>query len=69
MVQPGAGANNIFMQEYQIMIELIGIEKFGVNVLPNTLIVSAVQKLSGSAQQVQNFYDRVCSDMIFKGNL
>ena len=66
MVQTGAGGNNIFMQEYQIMIELIGIEKFGVNVLPNTLEASVPLNLATGAQEVQNFYDSVCSYMIAK---
>ena len=32
------------------------------------MVVSSLQKLAGSAQEEQNFYDKVSSDMIAKAN-
>ena len=45
---------------------LLGIGNVVNQLLPNPLVVSYLQNLDGSAQGVQNFYDRVRSDMIAK---
>ena len=45
---------------------MLGIINVRNKVLPKPLIVSALNNLSGSAQEVQKLYDRVCSDMIAK---
>ena len=77
MVETGAGANNIFRQVDQIQISdvhhqeygyfgLIGIVNVVNKVLPNSLVVSDIQNLSGSAQDVQKLYYRLRSDMIDK---
>ena len=77
MVETGAGPNNIFRQLKKIQISdihyqaheffgLIGIGNVGNNVLPKLLVVSALQSLDGSANQLHNLYKRVRSDMISK---
>ena len=76
IVQTGSGAKNIFRQVEQIQFADIQHQSDGyfvltgivniVNSLPNLLVVSALLNLSTSAQEVQNFYDRACSDMIAK---
>ena len=69
MLETDAGANNIFRQVEQIQIadmyhqahgyfRLLGIGNVGNNVLPNPLVVSALKKVAGSVQEVQNVYDR-----------
>ena len=45
---------------------LIGIGNVGNKSLPNTLVLSDLQNLSGSTQEVQKFYVRLRSDMIAK---
>ena len=76
MVKPGAGKKNIFRKLEQIQLAYIhhqshgyfglaGIGIFG-NALPKTLIVSDVLNLATSTQQVQNFHEKVRSDMIAK---
>ena len=74
MVETCADANNIFNQKYQIQISYthhrahgyFGLKGIGnvVNVLPNPLVVTDLLNLATSAQEVQNFYDMVHSDMI-----
>ena len=44
----------------------IFIGNVGNNLLTNTLVVSALQNLAGSEQEVQNFYARLRSDIIAK---
>ena len=76
MVRTCAGKKNIFSQVDQINIADMHIQAFGyfvlqvfVNinqVLPNPLVVSSPQNLSNTIYEVQNFYDRVRSDMIAK---
>ena len=77
MVDTGAGSKNIFMQVYQIMISdmhhqaygyfgMIGIVNVGNTVLPNPLVVSALQNSSNNSQEVQTFYDSVRSNIISK---
>ena len=36
------------------------------HVFPNTLVVQALQNISTTAQEQQIFYDRFCSDIIYK---
>ena len=77
MVGTGAGPKNIFRQIYKIQLayvhhqaheyfRLIGIINIGSNVLPDPLLVSDLLNLAGSEQEIQNFYDKVHSDMIAK---
>ena len=67
MLENDVGENNIFRQVEQIQIadmyhqahgyfRLLGIGNVGNNVLPNPLVVSALKKLAGSAQQVNYFW-------------
>ena len=60
----GVGANNIFRQVYQIQISDIhhqahgyfgqlGMVNLGNSYLPNPLVVSTLQKLAGSVQELQ----------------
>ena len=76
MVEIDAGTKNIFRQVDHIQLAdihhqahgyfgLTGIGNF-VNVLPNSLLVSALLNLSTSAQELQHFYHRLRSDMINK---
>ena len=69
MVETGAGPKKLFKQLQQIRIVdknnqdcvysgLLGIGNVGNNVLPNPLVVSALKKVAGSVQEVQNVYDR-----------
>ena len=75
MVDTVANARNIFSQVEHIKISdiyhkshgyfiLISIGNFGNQVLPNPLVVSALQKLDRNSLEVKNFYDRLRSDMI-----
>ena len=48
---------------------LIGIGNIGNNSLPNPLVVSDLKNLAGDLRQVQNFYERVVSDMTAKANM
>ena len=74
MAQTGAGANIIFRQLEHIQLSYIHHESHGkfvligirnvVNALPNPLVVLYLINVPTSAQEVQNFYDRVFSDMI-----
>ena len=77
MVHTGAGANNIFWQVYHIQILDMHHKShgyFGLIVIGNVVnlallnpqVVSALQNLAISEQEVQIFYDRVRSDMISK---
>ena len=76
MVRTGAGNKNIFSQVDQINIADMHIQSFGyfvlqviVNinqVLPNPIVVSYLQNLPNTIYEVENFYDRVRSDMIAK---
>ena len=77
MIDTGAGANNIFRQVEQIQISdmhqqahgyfgLLGIGNVENKVLPKPLAVSGIQNLANNDREVQNFYDRVHSDMIAK---
>ena len=45
---------------------LLGIVNVVNKILPNHLVVSALQNLANNAQEVHNFYDRVRSYMIAK---
>ena len=74
MVQTGEGNNNIFRQVEKINIADMHIKVFGYfvlqviinvkQVLTNRLVVSDLQNLSNTLQEVQNFYGRVHSYMI-----
>ena len=76
MVQTGAGANIIFRQAYNIQIADINHkahEYFGltgtinvVSSLSNPLVVLDLLHLATRAKEVQNFYDKLHSDMIAK---
>ena len=77
MVETGAGPNKIFRQvekiqdrdihhQSHVYYGIIGIGNVGNIALPDPLLVLSLQKLNGSTQQVQKFYDRVRSDMIAK---
>ena len=45
---------------------LLGIVNVVNKIIPNHLVVSALQNLANNAQEVHNFYDRVRSYMIAK---
>ena len=76
MVGTGAVAKNIFRQVEQILSDMyhqshgyfviIGIGNVGNSVLPNLLVVLVPKNLDCSAQEVQSFYERVISDIIYK---
>ena len=77
MVENGTVAKNIFSQVYQIKIVdmhhqahgyfvLISIGIIGNSILPKPLVVSYLQNLASSANQVHNFYDKARSDMTAK---
>ena len=77
MVDTGIGAKNVFRRLQQIHLVdtnhqangyfgLLGFGNVGNQVLPNSLVVSTLQKLDKNLQKVQDFYDSVISDMIAK---
>ena len=77
MVNTGTGAKNIFTVIEHILLEYIqnnahgyfGLKVIGnINlVLPNTLKISGLTQLAGgNAIEIQNFHDRVRSEMIAK---
>ena len=76
MVQTGAGGKTIFCQVEQIQIEDIQVQAFlyfgllgigNVNsALTNPLVLSALKNLANNQQKIQNFHDRVRSDIIDK---
>ena len=45
---------------------MIDIRNVGNQVIPNALVLSALQNLSKNSQEVQNVYDRLHSDMAAK---
>ena len=74
MVDTDASTKNIFRQVEQIQIAdmhhqghgyfgLLDIGNFGNQVLPNPLVVSDLQNPEKNAQDLQNLYDRVRSDI------
>ena len=77
MANIGAGAKEIFRMVEQIQLADMHIQAFGYfglqgignlnQVLPNSLSVSDLTHISGGNEtEIQNFYDRVRSDMIAK---
>ena len=77
IVDNGEVSKNIFWKLEKIQISdmhhqahvyfgLLIIGNIVNRVLPNLLVLSDLQKLTKNAQEVQNFYDRVCSDIIAK---
>ena len=77
MLETASGTNNIFRQIEHIQISdihyqahgyfgLTGNGNVGNDVLTNPLIVLYLLNLATSAQELQNLYDRVLSDMIAK---
>ena len=58
---------DIHYQEYGYFV-LFVIGNVGYNFLPNPSVVSDLQNLNVSVQQVQNLYNRVRSEMIPKSN-
>ena len=78
MVETGAGDKKFVCQVDQIKILDMQVQMFGYfglqgignlnQFLPKPLVVSDLQTLANNQQEIQNVYNRVCSDMISKKN-